>query len=319
MKALPILTLDSVYAKGLSRLSDAEFEVKSNASSNGCVKQMPIDFSNLAAADRESIAALLSRIGTANPTLEQLWGGMDRIWDDLGCDNRKIAPEKLKQFYGHPIWLLNGLFIEQHALSIEHREGFARWVASRNPRRVADFGGGYGTLARLIASECRGAEIHVIEPHPHAAALKKSACYSNLTFKSNFVGQYDVIIATDVFEHIQDPIAAVEKTSMHLKRGGCYVIANCFYPVIKCHLPHLFHFRHTWDYVMASMNLKRVETVVYGAAYLKTRDVNATTARCVEAMSKIAFPVVQRVKAIRFELGARRKAFRSYVNRQRIS
>jgi hypothetical protein len=47
-----------------------------------------------------------------------------------------------------------------------------------------------------------------------------------------------------------------------------------------------FHFRHAWDYVMASMNLKRVETVVYGAAYLKTRDVNATMARCVEAMSK---------------------------------
>jgi hypothetical protein len=33
--------------------------------------------------------------------------------------------------------------------------------------------------------------------------------------------------------------------------------------------------------------------------------------RCVEAMSKIAFPVVQRVRAIRFELGARRKAFRA--------
>ena len=120
-----------------------------------------------------------------------------------------------------------------------------------------------------------------------------------------------------MFEHVPDPIAAVENTSIHLKRAGYYVMANNFYPVIKCHLPDLFHFRHSWDYTMASMNLKRVETVVYGAAYLKTGKVNATNARWVEATSKLAFPSIQRLKALRFALGARRRAFQAYVTHQR--
>jgi 2-polyprenyl-3-methyl-5-hydroxy-6-metoxy-1,4-benzoquinol methylase len=280
---------------------------------------MSIEVSNLSAVDRQTIAALLEMIGTASPTLEQLWGGIDLIWDRLGCDNRKIDPEKLSKFYSHPIWLLNGLFVEQHPPSLKHREGFARWVSSKNPKRVADFGGGYGTLARLIAFACPSAEIHVIEPHPHTAALQKSAFCLNLAFKSNFIGEYDVIIATDVFEHVPDPIAVVENSSRHLKRAGYYVMANNFYPVIKCHLPDLFHFRHTWDYAMASMNLKRMETVVYGAAYLKKGQVNSNTARWVEAMSKLAFPSIQRLKALRFTLGARRRAFQAYVAHRRPS
>jgi hypothetical protein len=267
----------------------------------------------VSASDRQTIERLLAMVNATEPTLEQMWECMDYIWDSLGCDNRKIDNDKLRKFYNHPVWLLNGLFTEQHALSLDHREIFSNWVARKNPKRIADFGGGYGTLGRLIASKCPEAEVHVIEPHPHAAALEKSEAYNNLMYKPSLMGEYDVIVATDVFEHIPDPIAAVERTSKHLRYAGYYLIANCFWPVIKCHLPALFHFRYTWNIALARMNLRRVESVVYGSAYEKTGIVRADAARWVEAMSATAFPCIEKYKALRASLGARRRAIHARI------
>jgi hypothetical protein len=40
--------------------------------------------------------------------------------------------------------------------------------------------------------------------------------------------------------------------------NGYLVIANCFYPVIKCHLPSTFHFRYTFNQFAKLMGLKIV-------------------------------------------------------------
>jgi len=37
---------------------------------------------------------------------------MDLVWDDYGCDNKNLNWENIGKFYSHPVWLLNGLFIE---------------------------------------------------------------------------------------------------------------------------------------------------------------------------------------------------------------
>ena len=49
--------------------------------------------------------------------------------------------------------LLNGLFIEADATSMMHRRAIADWVVERGAsiRKLLDFGGGFGTLASLIA------------------------------------------------------------------------------------------------------------------------------------------------------------------------
>ena len=49
------------------------------------------------------------------------------------------------------------------------------------------------------------------------------------------------MIATDVFEHVPDPVALAAKTANHLRIGCHYLIANCFFPVIA-RLPQLLHF-----------------------------------------------------------------------------
>ena len=40
-----------------------------------------------------------------------------------------------------------------------------------------------------------------------------------------------------------------------VKVGGYLIIANCFYPIIKCHLPLTFHLRYTFDKFAIAMGL----------------------------------------------------------------
>lgn len=46
--------------------------------------------------------------------LEQLWQVMDEPWKEFGCDPN-VMDERIGAYYSHPVWVLNGLFIEQHA------------------------------------------------------------------------------------------------------------------------------------------------------------------------------------------------------------
>jgi hypothetical protein len=165
------------------------------------------------------------------PTLEQLLQLMDEAWLSLGCDPLNMD-ERVKAFYGHPVWMLNGLFIEQHEQSLKNRQAFTKWVTNSKPSRVADFGGGFGGLARLVGESLPDTEVEVVDPFPHPAAIAWADKTPNVRFVPELSGEYDMLIATDVFEHVPDPIDLASKTASHLRIGGTYLIANCFQPVI---------------------------------------------------------------------------------------
>ncbi len=237
-------------------------------------------------------AATFKRFDGAYPSLEQIWQLMDEVWNTLGCDGDRLD-KRVTAFYNHPVWLLNGLFIEQHDLSRANRREFSNWVAASAPSRVADFGGGYGTLARMIGEACPTAVIEVIEPHPHRAAIERAAATINVGYRAELTGDYDILIATDVFEHVPDPLALVERTARHLRPGGQNLIANCFWPVIRCHLPQTFHFRYTWDSALAAMGLVPGERVCYGRAFARRSQLALCRARAVERRSLWLFPWVE--------------------------
>ncbi len=236
----------------------------------------------LTLAERDYLDAVLKK--GRFPAIEELWLLMDAAWVECGCD-LSPAGERLAAFYAHPVWLLNGLFVEQHDESLRYRQAFTRYVAGLAPRRIADFGGGYGTLARLLGAACPGALVEVIEPHPHALAISLAKQTENVCYVPELSGDYDVILATDVFEHVPDPLLLVENTAEHLTMGGRYLMANCFWPVTLCHLPETFHWRCSWDAAMTRMNLKPGAKVSYGRSYQKTGPVSAEPARAVERRS----------------------------------
>lgn len=219
------------------------------------------------------------------PSLENLWKIMDEIWDEFNCDPENLD-DRVDSFYRHPVWLLNGLFTDQHKLSISNREVFTKWVYGKKPKRVADYGGGFGSLARMIAKSCVDTEVEVIEPHPHDLAFEKAKCYKNLNYKKKLEGEYDIIIATDVFEHVQDPLGLAAETSKFLKKNGYYLIANCFQPVIKCHLPQSYHLHHTFEKALVAMNFKIVEKIIYGTIFSLDQKLNLDKSRKIEKKSK---------------------------------
>jgi hypothetical protein len=230
----------------------------------------------------------LCRFGGRFPAVEQIWGLMDEVWREQGCDATAMDA-RIDAFYSHPVWLLNGLFIEQHPLSRHYRRQMTTWLFSQGPRRVADFGGGFGSLARMIGAACPNAVVDVIEPHPHRLAMALAARTHNVRYCAELSGEYDVLIATDVFEHVPDPLALVAQTAEALQLGGSYLVANCFYPKILCHLSQTFHFRYSWDCALAAMGLVPGEAVSYGRAFTRSGRLTIGPARHVERRSKRLF------------------------------
>jgi len=219
------------------------------------------------------------------PSLKEIWREMDIVWEYYNCD-ATVMDERVSQFYKHPIWLLNGFFVENDKLSKANRDFFLKWIIDKSPKRIADFGGGFGTLARMIAEALPESNVEVIEPHPSAIALHRAKRFKNLSYKVEFVGEYDLIIATDVYEHVQDPVFLFIQTASFLRAQGYYLTANCFAPVIKCHLPQNFHFSQSWDHVVKAMGMNISNRMLYGTVFKRTSDLKITKSRILEQKSE---------------------------------
>ncbi|MCP5272938.1 MAG: class I SAM-dependent methyltransferase [Burkholderiaceae bacterium] len=223
------------------------------------------------------------------PTLEALWALMDEAWRAHGCDPQ-VTDARITAFYRDPVWLLNTLFIEQDAESLAHRRLFADWAARQAPRRVADVGGGGGTLARAVADACPGARVDVVEPHPHPALAQRLAGHPQVAYVPALHGPYDVMLATDVFEHVPDPVGMLAEVLPHLRPGGAMLIANCFWPVIACHLPQTFPLRHAWDAVCEALGLQGGPRLAHGRTWRLPEAFDPATAlpraRAVEARAR---------------------------------
>lgn len=174
---------------------------------------------HIAPAEQHWLLDIFKRCGGNYPTLEDIWSLMDEAWAGTHCDPL-CMDSRMHDFYRHPVWLLNGLFIEQHVPSQVNRQCFTEWVVRQSPRRVADYGGGFGGLARMIGIACPEAIVEVIEPHPHPAAIALATNTVNVRYQPELTGEYDILIATDVFEHVPDPLALVESTATHLRNDG---------------------------------------------------------------------------------------------------
>ncbi len=265
------------------------------------INQKMID---LPQSQRQKIDILLRKSeGLFTDDLERIWYMMDMVWDELDCDNKHLDWEKMAQFYDHPIWLLNGLFIEQHDLSMQHRNSISDWVANQNEiSQVLDYGGGFGTLARLIANKKPSLLIDIYEPHPSEYAKEKIIKYENIKLINKFNKKYDVIISTDVLEHVPEPLKLFYEMIENVKDNGYLIIANCFYPVIKCHLPCTFHLRYTFNLFAKYMGLEVIGQLEgsHATLFRKKRkvSVNWEFIKLMEINSKIIFPFLELSKRI---------------------
>jgi 2-polyprenyl-3-methyl-5-hydroxy-6-metoxy-1,4-benzoquinol methylase len=203
-----------------------------------------------------------------NLSIVDLWEEMDRVWNYLNLDNSSaIGTQKnIGEFYGHPVWILNGIFSSTDPESIAHRESIGDYLSSLSGSatfRVADIGGGSGVLAQTISSKLgKDATVEIIEPYPSEYFIKKNQFNKSVSYKkTGDLEIYDVATIQDVLEHVDDPINMSFETLSLLKKGGYAIFASCFYPVILCHLPSTFYLRHTFKYLFNIPGLSYVGQV----------------------------------------------------------
>lgn len=193
---------------------------------------------------------------TRPPSVEDIWRRMDEAWENT--IHEALAT---RAFYRHPIWLINGVFTAADETSHRHRQAIATWIGSRSGARVADIGGGLGELALAIAQRAESVEVDIVEPFAHPLARARCASCGRLRYVDSLAGPYDFVIAQDVLEHVDDPIGLALEAVNASRPGGYVIFANCFYPVIKCHLPKTFHLRHTFAWVVAPLGITYVERI----------------------------------------------------------
>ena len=215
-----------------------------------------LDQYSLSAGDLSTINELLARTGR-DIGLDDLYRLMDEVWFACGCDPNHYDESSYGAFYRHPIWLLNGIFIEQHSESLGHRWAIAEAIRAKGSARVLDFGGGFGTLARMIAASRPECTVDIWDPFPPQHGIEACAPYPGIHFVSSPQDDaYDALVCTDVLEHVHDPLTLLADMVRKVRVGGVLIIYNCFYRVIQCHLPCTFHFLHTFDEFCRLLGLK---------------------------------------------------------------
>ena len=197
-------------------------------------------------------------------SVHDLWSSMDREWRRFRCN--KYIPLRLQQnniskFYSSDIWVENGLFTFSDPLSRQHRTAIAKFLLKKNIQKFADYGGGCGLMAYMFNEFNPTASIDIIEPYPFPIFVEYSQSYSSINYISSLCSNYNAVVAIDVLEHVDNPLSLVSHLVQHLDKGGYLILANCFYPVIDCHLPKHFYLRHLFPFVISSKSLSYLGTV----------------------------------------------------------
>ena len=266
--------------------------------------------------DPKDKIALQELLDSQDPNIsddvEQMWHLLNKVWEEMGCDNKNLDWEKIGAYYAHPVWILNGLFTQYDKLSFSIRESIARYIADKCSKqknscdekyRICDYGGGFGTLAGEIAKVCPNAQIDIYEPFPSVYGKKYIQNFANVKFVDTLEsGRYDCLVSTDVLEHVDDPMATFGEMLDSLKPGGEALIGNCFYPVIECHLPKNFHFRYTFDFLARFFGLKKLGNIK-GAEYVqiftKTTQASKILIGGGAALSKLIYPFILALEPLR--------------------
>lgn len=233
------------------------------------------------------------------PTLEWVWGEMNRVWYEHKLDNKyDINKQSISDYYAHPLWLMNGIFTSLDPVSISHRTAIAMYLKRSKLTSIADYGGGFGELAFAITEAIPESSLSIVEPYPSKVGIERLSSKPRIKIIPNLESEYGVVIAQDVLEHIENPILLAFQMAHSVQMGGKLIFANCFYPVIECHLPATFHLRHTFPIVMWAMGLRyvgRIEAAEHAQVFKRTGQIDLHRAQYAERLSKIVGPLINKL------------------------
>jgi hypothetical protein len=242
---------------------------------------------NLLTTQEKSYLAKFSNYKTLS--IDELFEELDKAWSwAWTCNDYLADSEKISNFYRHPVWVLNGIFSSADSESLLHREAIAKKINLLHCDWVVDFGGGLGELALQLAKLNTGICINIIEPYPTPLMLNRIRKYSNIGHLTTLPEGYDTIVAQDVLEHVRNPIEYI-------------IFANCFYPLIKCHLPETFYLRYTFPFLMRFAGLKKMEAIdgaAHAILFKKVSEPNHSAIWVVNSLVRRIGPAINYIRSL---------------------
>ena len=230
------------------------------------------------------------------PKVDDMWKIMNQVWNDMGLDNKEYDSEQLSKYYSHPVWFLNGLFIEIDQESMNNRKSLAGYFENKENLMILDYGGGFGTLVKEIAKITPSSEVDIYEPYASKYAYENIQEFKNIKIVNNLKeNYYDVLVNTDILEHVEKPIELIAIYNKCLKKGGMLISHWNFTPCVKCHLPKHFHLRYTFYRIVPLLGFtKEIKNERHGHFFKKIRnirieDLNKAYKR--EIYSKMIYPL----------------------------
>jgi ubiquinone/menaquinone biosynthesis C-methylase UbiE len=236
-------------------------------------------------------------------TIQRLWAILDQVWDELLAEQSTTVKTDfsgfLKNYYQHPVWLINAAFSESDEMTLSDRLAAVRLISHVQPYKILDFGGGIGTVSRLCSLHLSQAKaIDLVDITDFKTILKTYlAEFSNIRILDQPDPLYDAVISTEVLEHVMDPIEVIIEINRLLRVGGAFAASWSFVPCIKCHLPQNFHLKRLMVWIIRSLGFgfygfERRATTVY--SFVKHSDVTPQmirTARFLEFCSRFPLPI----------------------------
>ena len=237
---------------------------------------------------------------------QNLWSLIDQAWFFYGCNKEVYDRDRYQSFYNDPIWTVNGLYAEQDPLSQRIRRDIVDQVVNCRAQIVLDWGGGIGTLARMLMRRDARLKVDILEPHPAVLALALCSDFRQISYITTPVqSSYDFVLCTDVLEHLHDPLLAIDGIRDALRIGGRALFANCFEPVIQCHLPKTFYLRYGFRWICEAKGLRLMSKNPgsYSETYVKVgRPYPVGLERLIVRFFQIAYPIFNGFSSVRRNL-----------------
>lgn len=142
--------------------------------------------------------------------------------------------------------------------------------------KVLDFGGGIGTNSIELAKQ--GNDVYYYDlPSKTQEFAKYLAARSDvkvtfLTKEEMLSMKFDVILATDVLEHIKEPMSVVKELQSLLNIGGLFLTTGLNFsinPNSPMHLPENINYREEYNnYMTTNFTIKFYQTGIKETIYL---------------------------------------------------
>jgi len=194
-------------------------------------------------------------------SIEELWAEMDRVWlDCLRKYEFKFTDSFFAEYYTHPVWCLNSVFSSVDPASVQNREALIKAISSLQVKTISDMGGGYGVFLQMLKQECPELRTILCEPYLDKQ-IESELAKKHIDVSREVPLGADAYVFIDVLEHLVEPLSYLQGILKMARVNTYFIFGNCFYPVIKCHLPSTFYLRHTVPLASRLMGLTYVGNV----------------------------------------------------------